>query len=49
MEVTIDILDNLPLTEANIRIETIAIVLYQQHSLRLDKTVSVELVVTTHR
>ncbi|MEG4284858.1 UPF0175 family protein [Microcoleus sp. A006_D1] len=36
MQITIDLPDNLPLTEADVRIE-LAIVLYQQHSLRLDK------------
>ncbi len=36
MQITIDLPDNLPLTEADVRIE-IAIVLYQQHSLSLDK------------
>jgi hypothetical protein len=35
MQITIDLPDNLPLTEADVRIE-IAIVLYQQHSLSLD-------------
>ncbi|MEG4108886.1 UPF0175 family protein [Microcoleus sp. S13_C5] len=36
MQITIDIPDNLPLTEADVRLE-LAIVLYQQHSLRLDR------------
>ena len=36
MQITIDLPDNLPLTEADVRIE-LAIVLDQQHSLRLDK------------
>jgi len=36
MLLTIDLPDNLPLTEADVRIE-LAIVLYQQHSLSLDK------------
>jgi len=36
MQITIDLPDNLPLTEADVRIE-VAIVLYQQHSLSLDK------------
>jgi predicted HTH domain antitoxin len=36
MLLTIDFPDNLPLTEADVRIE-LAIVLYQQHSLSLDK------------
>ncbi|MEG3833318.1 MULTISPECIES: UPF0175 family protein [unclassified Microcoleus] len=36
MQITIDLPDNLPLTEADVRIE-LAIVLYQQHSLSLDK------------
>ena len=35
MQITIDLPDNLPLTEADVRLE-IAIVLYQQHSLRLE-------------
>ncbi len=33
MQITIDLPDNLPLTEADVRIE-LAIVLYQQHSYR---------------
>jgi len=37
MQITIDLSDNLPLTEADVRIE-LAIVLYQQHSLSLDKS-----------
>ena len=36
MQITIAFPDNLPLTEADVRIE-LAIVLYQQHSLSLDK------------
>ena len=36
MQITIDLPDNLPLTEADVRIE-LAIVLYQQYSLRLDR------------
>ena len=36
MQITIDLPDNLPLIEADVRIE-LAIVLYQQHSLSLDK------------
>ena len=36
MEVTIALPDNLPLTEADVRLE-LAIVLYQQHRLRLDQ------------
>ncbi|XZN91724.1 MAG: UPF0175 family protein [Microcoleus sp.] len=36
MLLTIDLPDNLPLTEADVRIE-LAIVLYQQHNLSLDK------------
>ena len=36
MQITIAIPDNLPLTEADVRLE-LAIVLYQQHSLRLDQ------------
>jgi predicted HTH domain antitoxin len=36
MQITIDLPDNLPLTEADVRIE-LAIVLYQQHNLRLDR------------
>ncbi|MCW6052027.1 UPF0175 family protein [Lyngbya sp. CCAP 1446/10] len=36
MQITIDLPDNLPLTEADVRLE-LAIVLYQQHSLSLDK------------
>ena len=36
MQITIDLPDNLPLTEADVRIE-LAIVLDRQHSLRLDK------------
>jgi predicted HTH domain antitoxin len=36
MQITIDIPDNLPLTEADVRRE-LAIGLYQQHSLSLDK------------
>ncbi|MEG3937875.1 UPF0175 family protein [Microcoleus sp. S36b_A3] len=36
MQITIDLPDNLPLTEADVRIE-LAIGLYQQHSLSLDK------------
>ena len=31
MQITIDLPDNLPLTEAHVRIE-LAIILYQQHS-----------------
>ncbi|MEG4853637.1 UPF0175 family protein [Microcoleus sp. B5-D4] len=40
MQITIDIPDNLPLTEADVRIE-LAIGLYQQHSLSLDKAAQV--------
>jgi predicted HTH domain antitoxin len=36
MEITIDLPDNLPLTEADVRLE-LAILLYQKHSLRLDR------------
>ena len=36
MQITIDLPDNLPLTEADVRLE-LAIVLYQQHKLSLDK------------
>jgi predicted HTH domain antitoxin len=36
MQITIDLPDNLPLTEADVRIE-LAIVLYQKHSLSLDR------------
>jgi predicted HTH domain antitoxin len=36
MEITIALPDNLPLTEADVRLE-LAIVLYQQHGLRLDQ------------
>ncbi|MBE9184949.1 UPF0175 family protein [Microcoleus sp. LEGE 07076] len=36
MQITIDLPDNLPLTEADVRIE-LAIVLYQQYSLSLDR------------
>jgi predicted HTH domain antitoxin len=36
MQITIDLPDNLPLTEADVRIE-LAIGLYQQHSLSLDR------------
>ena len=36
MQITIDLPDNLPLTEADVRRE-IAIVLYQQHNRRLKK------------
>ena len=36
MQITIDLPDNLPLTEADVRLE-IAIVLYQQHSLNHDE------------
>jgi len=36
MQITIDLRDNFPLTEADVRIE-LAIVLYQQYSLSLDK------------
>ncbi|WP_341735103.1 MAG: UPF0175 family protein [Microcoleus anatoxicus] len=36
MLLTIDLPDNLPVTEADVRIE-LAIVLYQQHNLSLDK------------
>ena len=36
MQITIDLPDNLPLTEADVRLE-LAIVLYQQHNLSLDK------------
>ena len=36
MQITIDLPDNLALTEADVRIK-VAIVLYQQHSLSLDK------------
>jgi predicted HTH domain antitoxin len=36
MQITIDLPDNLPLTEADVRLE-LAIVLYQQHSLSLDR------------
>jgi predicted HTH domain antitoxin len=37
MQITIDLPDNLPLTEADVRRE-LAIVLYQQHSLSLDRS-----------
>jgi len=37
MQITIDLPDNLSLTEADVRIE-LAIVLYQQHSLSLDRS-----------
>jgi predicted HTH domain antitoxin len=37
MQITIDLPDNLPLTEADVRIE-LAIGLYQQHSLSLDRS-----------
>ncbi|MEG4344346.1 UPF0175 family protein [Microcoleus sp. A003_D6] len=37
MQITIDLPDNLPLTEADVRLE-LAIVLYQQHSLSLDRS-----------
>ncbi len=36
MQITIALPDNLPLTEADVRLE-LAIVLYQQYSLRLDQ------------
>ena len=36
MQITIDLPDNLPLTEADVRIE-LAIVLDRQHSLSLDQ------------
>ena len=36
MQITIDLPDNLPLTEADVRIE-LAIALYQQHNLSLDR------------
>ena len=36
MQITIALPDNLPLTEADVRIE-LALILYQQHSLSLDK------------
>jgi predicted HTH domain antitoxin len=36
MQITIDLPDNLPLTEADVRIE-LAIELYQQHNLSLDR------------
>ncbi|MEZ2277596.1 MAG: UPF0175 family protein [Microcoleus sp.] len=36
MQITIDLPDNLPLTEADVRIE-LAIGLYHQHNLSLDK------------
>lgn len=36
MQITIALPDNLPLTEADVRLE-LAIVLYQQHSLPLDR------------
>jgi predicted HTH domain antitoxin len=36
MQITIDLPDNLPLTEAEVRRE-LAIVLYQQHALPLDR------------
>ncbi|MEG4520073.1 MULTISPECIES: UPF0175 family protein [unclassified Microcoleus] len=36
MQITIDLPDNLPLTEADVRLE-LAIVLYQQHNLSLDR------------
>ncbi|NJK74720.1 MAG: hypothetical protein HC849_22880 [Oscillatoriales cyanobacterium RU_3_3] len=36
MQITIDLPDNLPLTEADVRLE-LAIVLYQQHALDLDR------------
>ncbi len=36
MQITIDLPDNLPLTEADVRIEFVS-VLYQQHSLSLDQ------------
>ena len=37
MQITIALPDNLPLTEADVRIE-LAIVLYHQHNLRLDRS-----------
>lgn len=40
MQITIDLPDNLPLTEADVRIE-LAIVLYQQHSLSLDRAAQI--------
>jgi len=40
MQITIALPDNLPLTEADVRIE-LAIVLYQQHSLSLDKAAQI--------
>jgi len=36
MQITLDLPDNLPLTEADVRLE-LAIGLYQQHNLRLNK------------
>ncbi|MEG4043349.1 hypothetical protein [Microcoleus sp. Pol17_C1] len=38
MQITIDLPDNLPLTEADVRIE-LAIELYQQHSDRNSKNI----------
>ena len=40
MQITIGLPDYLPLTEADVRIE-LAIVLYQQHSLSLDKAAQI--------
>ncbi|UNU23708.1 UPF0175 family protein [Microcoleus vaginatus] len=37
MQITLNLPDNLPLTEADVRLE-LAIVLYQQHSLSLDRS-----------
>ncbi len=37
MQITIELPDNLPLTEADVRL-FLAIVLYQQHSLSLDRS-----------
>ncbi|MGB3267016.1 MAG: UPF0175 family protein [Microcoleus sp.] len=42
MQITIALPDNLPLTEADVRLE-LAIVLYQQHGLRLDQAAQLAL------
>ncbi|PSB05395.1 hypothetical protein C7B69_25415 [filamentous cyanobacterium Phorm 46] len=44
MQITIDLPDNLPLTEADVRIE-LAIGLYHQHSLSLDRAAQLALII----
>ncbi len=48
MQITIALPDNLPLTEADVRIE-IAIVLYQQHNLSLDRAAQLAVIAVCGR